>query len=103
MLARRHTVLHEQAHRRATSWTPIGPEYDIVCLRIASAFEEVEENVSSSDVYVACICTRMGLKSMRRGKRAEHSLDRPITEFLALFDPHPIVWHQRVPQIRELL
>ena len=50
------TEFHEESHGRGRARTAVRPEYDIVLTGIVPALEEVEEQMSSLDVYVTRIC-----------------------------------------------
>ena len=58
-----HTEFHEESHGRGCARAAIGPEDDIVRVGIASALEEIEEQVSSLDIYVARIRAARNISS----------------------------------------
>lgn len=42
-------------HRCNNSFTSVSPQYHIVIARIISALEEIEEEMSCTDIYISCI------------------------------------------------
>ena len=59
-----HTKFHKEPHRRRRARSAVGPEDDIVVVRVPTALEKVEEQVTSLNIDVACVCTIWGVENV---------------------------------------
>lgn len=98
-----HTQFHKQPDRRRTSRPTIRPEDDIVLVRVAPTFEEVEEQMSGFDVYVASKGPEMQVQHLeaQMSSKATTLPHRPVAE-IGLFDAHVVLRESRMSKGRKV-